>query len=363
MKVIFFCSYYDAYLSAFYKKNNGLEKHSYQQQMTELKNDYFGHWASYTDYFVKLGADAELIIPNCKPLQIAWAKENNSAYNERDWNFSIPLAQVKKAKPDIFYISSMFEYYNGFLEEVKKYVRHIFGWINCAIPRGLKLNNIELLLTAVPHFVENFRNNGIKSEMLKSAFDPAILGALGPCPRQDIDFSFIGSLTTAHSNRVKMIKKLMDQTGLQFFGTGIHLIPDERNFLQRLFSKNTYEQREMGEVWGLDMYRTLQRSKITFNAHIDISREFIGNMRMYEATGAGTLLLTDGKNAPLKNFSEDEVVYYNTIDDAIEKANYYLHHEEERLAIAKRGQQRTLNDYNYEISSRQLLRYFKQYLN
>ncbi|NJO25184.1 MAG: hypothetical protein HC867_04460 [Bacteroidia bacterium] len=71
-------------------------KQSYQQQMRELKNDYFGHWASYTDHFLKLGADAELIIPNCKPLQVAWAKENNVVYNEREWIFSIPLAQIKK---------------------------------------------------------------------------------------------------------------------------------------------------------------------------------------------------------------------------------------------------------------------------
>ncbi|NJO25183.1 MAG: hypothetical protein HC867_04455 [Bacteroidia bacterium] len=71
-----------------------------------------------------------------------------------------------------------------------------------------------------------------------------------------------------------MIKKLIDQTGLQVFGTGIHLIPDERGFLQRLISKSVYEKKAMRQVWGLGMYRTLQRSKITFNAHIDISKEF-----------------------------------------------------------------------------------------
>ncbi|NJO25182.1 MAG: glycosyltransferase family 1 protein [Bacteroidia bacterium] len=86
-------------------------------------------------------------------------------------------------------------------------------------------------------------------------------------------------------------------------------------------------------------------------------------MRMYEATGAGTLLLTDGKNAPVKNFRDDEVAYYDTIEEAIEKADYYLRHEEKRVAIAEKGQQRTLSEYNYENSSRQLLHYFEQYLN
>ena len=363
MKVIFFCSYYDVYLETFYKKNTGLSQLSYAQQMAALKHDHFGHWASYADEFVKLDVDAELIIPNCKPLQIAWAKENSIKYNSGEWNFSIALEQVKKIKPDIFYISSMFEYYNGFLAEVKKHVKKVFGWINCAMPAGLKLNNIELLLTAVPHFADNFRKGGIPSEILGSAFDPSILASLEPAIEKDIDFSFIGSLSQAHRKRIQLIKELINRSGLLFFGDGISHIPDNRNFFQKLTSKSIYQQRQREAVWGLDMYKTLHRSRITFNAHIDVSKQFIGNMRTYEATGVGTLLLTDGMKAPQKNFTDDEVVYYDTIDDAIEKVNYYLEHEKERKVIAAKGQQRTLTEYNYEISSRRLLEYFNQYLN
>jgi hypothetical protein len=362
MRVIFFCSYYDAYLHSFYKKSKGLARLPYNEQMKALKDDHFGHWASFADEFVKLGVEAELVIPNCKPLQLAWAEENDTRYNERDWNFSIALAQVKKKPPDIFYISSMFEYYNGFLTEVKKHAKHIFGWISCLLPEGVPLHQLELLMTSVPQFVDDFRRLGVKSELLHAAFDPVILDCLDANQPQDIDFSFIGSLTKAHSCRITMIKELLDNTSLQFFGTGIELVPDTRNFFHRLFSKNIYRQRARGEVWGLDMYRTLHRSKITFNAHIDVARNFAGNMRMYEATGAGTLLLTDGRQAEQKNFNDDEVVYYESVSDAIEKVNYYLRHEEKRNAIAKKGQQRTLNDYNYKISSARLLDYFRQYM-
>lgn len=362
MKIIFFCSYYDAYLNTFYKRNKKLASQSYLQQMTALKEDHFGHWASFVDEFIRLGVDAELIIPNCKPLQVAWANENDFKFYNNEWNFSIALEQTRRKKPDIFYISSMFEYYNDFLKEIKKYAGNIFGWINCAIPEGLNFSHIELLLTAVPHFVDNFRKKGIRSEMLGSAFDPVVLKALGQQPEKDIDFCFIGSLTAAHTNRIKLIKELIDKTNLLFFGTGIGLIPDDRNFLRRLTTKSIYQQRMKEPVWGLDMYRTLQRSKITFNAHIDISKEFIGNMRMYEATGVGTLLLTDGKYAPQKNFNEDEVVYYESFDDAIEKVHYYLQHKKERENIAAKGQKRTLTEYNYETSSRKLLDCFNHNL-
>jgi spore maturation protein CgeB len=363
MKVIFFCSYYDIYLDTFYKKNPGLSKLSYAQQMAALKHDHFGHWASYADEFVKLGVDAELIIPNCKPLQMAWAKENGMKFNEKEWSFSIPLEQVKRSKPDIFYISSMFEYYNEFLDEVKKHVKKIFAWINCVIPGDLRLNNIQLLLTSLPHFVDNFRKAGVASEMMRSAFDAQILTALGPKAKQDIEFSFVGNLTRSHKKRIAHIKELMDKTGLVFFGDGIQCIPDTRNFFQRLTSKNIYQQKQRESVWGLEMYRTLQRSRITFNSHIDVSKNIIGNMRMYEATGVGTLLLSDGKNAPDKNFNDEEVVYYDNINDAIEKVNYYLQHEDERAAIAEKGQKRTLTEYSYENMSRQLIDVFNKYLN
>jgi spore maturation protein CgeB len=362
MKVIFFCSYYDVYLNIFYKKNPGLSNLSYTQQMLALKQDHFGHWASYADEFVKLGIEAELIIPNCKPLQLAWARENNVKFDQGEWNFSIALEQVKKLKPDIFYISSMFEYYKGFLGEVKKYTRKIFSWINCPVPSDLQLTHVDFLLTSVPYMADNFRKAGVPTEVMGSAFDPAILHALGNETIQDIPFSFVGSLTPAHTYRIELIKKLMDNTKLDFFGTGIKHIPDERSFFKKIFSKNIYEQRVHPSVWGLEMYRTLQRSKITFNAHIDMSKNIIGNMRMYEATGVGTLVLTDGKHATHKKFSDDEVVYYDTVEDAIEKANYYLQHENERAVIARRGQQKTLTEYNYQISSQTLLRYFNQYM-
>ena len=109
------------------------------------------------------------------------------------------------------------------------------------------------------------------------------------------------------------------------------------------------------------MYRALRRSKITFNAHIDVSGDFAGNMRMYEATGMGALVLTDGKVDKNKTFSEDEVVYYDSIDDAVDKVNYYLSNEDELIAVANKGQQATITKYNFEANTIRMLEHFKKY--
>ncbi|HEU5166444.1 MAG TPA: glycosyltransferase [Chitinophagaceae bacterium] len=360
MKVVFFSSYYPKYLDSFYKKNPLLGSMSYDEQLDALHKDFFGDWASYLPPFYKLGAEPHLIVPNCKPLQEAWAKENNIKWDSKTWQYSLPIEQVKMIKPDVFYIGNMFEYYGEFLDAIKKYTKKIFGWIACEIPAGVKPMQLDLVLSSLPLFVDQFRKDGLNAEFLTAAFDSSILNEIERTPA-DINFSFIGSLTKAHSKRINMIKHLIDHTDLEFYGLNIEAIPDERPFFKRL-TPSIYKTKFRGEAWGLDMYKVLNRSKITFNAHIDISGSYIGNMRMYEATGMGTLLLTDGKNAPVKLFTDDEVVYYDTVEDAIDKYKYYISHETERNEIARKGQRRTLSDYSYEKTSAQLYDYFAKYI-
>jgi spore maturation protein CgeB len=71
-------------------------------------------------------------------------------------------------------------------------------------------------------------------------------------------------------------------------------------------------------------------------------------MRLFEATGVGTLLLTDAKvNLPYMFTPGKEVVAYRTTEECVELARYYLENEAERRAIAQAGQQRTLAEHTY----------------
>ncbi|TIN35818.1 MAG: hypothetical protein E5Y10_28890 [Mesorhizobium sp.] len=51
-------------------------------------------------------------------------------------------------------------------------------------------------------------------------------------------------------------------------------------------------------VFGREMYAQLSRAKIVINAAIDMAGGDRGNMRCFEAMGAGALLLTDAGNYP-----------------------------------------------------------------
>jgi hypothetical protein len=102
-------------------------------------------------------------------------------------------------------------------------------------------------------------------------------------------------------------------------------------------------------LFGLEMFQQLQRSKVSLNTHIDISATHASNMRLYEATGVGSCLLTDSKSNLGELFEPDsEVVAYNNWEECVEKLNYLLAHDDARRSIAEAGQRRTLKDHSFD---------------
>lgn len=71
--------------------------------------------------------------------------------------------------------------------------------------------------------------------------------------------------------------------------------------------------------------------------------------RNFEVPGSGGFLLT-GDADNLSDYFEDgkEIVIFKDMKDLIEKAKYYLSHEDERAAIAEAGYIRTITDHTYE---------------
>jgi len=95
------------------------------------------------------------------------------------------------------------------------------------------------------------------------------------------------------------------------------------------------------------MYQVLRNSLLTLNHHGNIP-PCANNMRLFEATGVGTLLITDWKENLHEMFDlGKEVIAYRTPEECAELIQYYLEHEDEREQIARAGQQRTLREHTY----------------
>jgi spore maturation protein CgeB len=87
------------------------------------------------------------------------------------------------------------------------------------------------------------------------------------------------------------------------------------------------------------------------------------NMRLFEATGVGALLITDNKDNLGELFEVGkEVVSYSTPEEASELICYYLNHPDEAAAIARAGQERTLKEHTYENRIKELIPVLERYL-
>ena len=69
-------------------------------------------------------------------------------------------------------------------------------------------------------------------------------------------------------------------------------------------------------------------------------------LRALDVMGAGGLLLSNYQPELSEQFADrEEVVLYESVEDAFAKAKFYLEHEEIRREIAIRGQQKVFTEY------------------
>ncbi|MBF0132983.1 MAG: glycosyltransferase family 1 protein [Magnetococcales bacterium] len=84
--------------------------------------------------------------------------------------------------------------------------------------------------------------------------------------------------------------------------------------------------------------------------------------RVFEVIGSGGFLLL-GKIAPDKDLNQltdylqegEGYIFFDGRQDLMAKINYYLKHDEERVAIVKKGQKRVLTEYNYVAGGQKIL--------
>jgi hypothetical protein len=373
LKIIIVDTYYPAFLANFYAERTELRRADYSTQLQQILGTCFGTSDFYSRHLNKLGCEVQDLVVNCLPLQQAWAKANNVPMSRLAMKvphrfFRIPvlgkyladlpglidvaIAQIKDAQPDVLYCQDLSFFPGEVLREIKSHVRLVVGQIACPLPPESFLKGYDLILTSFPHFVDRLRTLGVASEYFRIGFDERVLSLLGPV-KKDIDFSFVGGISRNHGGATPVLDYLAHTMDMRVFGYGAESLP----------SGSPIKQRHGGEVWGLDMYRALARSHITLNRHINVAENNANNMRLYEATGVGAMLLTDRKDNLHELFDIGrEVEAYSSKEEAAELVRFYLDHPDEAQRIAKAGQARTLREHTYAQRMRELVPILKRYL-
>ena len=144
------------------------------------------------------------------------------------------------------------------------------------------------------------------------------------------EVGFVGNLALAHrrTSRARYLRLL------------------HRRFVTNDFY-GRYSPEEVGRVYG--------SAKIVFNASIsgDV------NMRVFEGTGGGAMVLTDFTGNGLGELFDvgREIVTYSSEKDLLDKIGYFLIHEKERAEIARAGQERASTNHTYRHRVRSIVDY------
>lgn len=370
MKILIVDTYYPGFLKSFYsKKRNNFD--TFRKQKNQLLKASFGTSDYYSYNLKKLGHQAEDLIINDEKLQLKWAREHNlkikigGIYQKiqllpffhrfigrPDWVQEIALEQIKEYRPDVLYIQDLSALNPDTLLKCKKYCKLVVGQIACPLPSERNLLAFDLILTSFPHYVERFKKMGINSEYFKIGFDERILKKIGK-QKRIYPVTFIGSFSPHHQKGTKILEDLAKLVPIHIWGQGI-------NFLG---PKSPLRKHYHGEAWGLEMYKILAKSKIVLNRHISASEKYANNMRLYESTGMGAMLITDDKKNLGQLFDiNKEVVAYKNINDLINKVNYYLKNSTEIEKIALKGQKRTINEHSYKNRMKELTIILNKYI-
>jgi len=370
IKIFKIAPYYNRFLRDFYEKRAHLKTASYAEQHRALMGSCFS-WSDYWKTYLEASGHYSVteIIYNAPYLQKAWARENGFQFNEDRWQVEIVLEQLRRSNAGVFFSNE--GWYQQFPSiQLKALFPRLFiiGYDGTAINSERVFGGCDLMAANTTGALDYYQKSGKKTYLYKLGFETSILDKIQYEENngRPYDVTFIGGASIAkntHVRRVKLLHYLSKHIKLNLFlmeptiknlvSNWIGLIKNRSSIgdhfalLRNARSLGALHRLNSGPIFGIDMYAALAKSKIALNVHIDSTGDSAANMRLFEATGVGSCLLTDWKSNIGELFEVDkEVVVYKSFEECLEKIRYLLSNETERKKIAANGFTRTNCGHN-----------------
>jgi hypothetical protein len=256
--------------------------------------------------------------------------------------------QIDSYDPDVIINTAICSFQKVIAHSIKRR-RVVIGVHDASpLPKHCDFESYDLLLFSSPSYVKEMKQKGMNAGYIRFGFYTPILEQVSDWTDK-ICLSFIGSLQPEHTNRIQWLEKLCEKYPIKIWARWSGWIP----------RKSPIWTAYQGELYGLDMFNVLNNSLISLNKHIDTAGEYADNMRLFEATGVGSMLITDWKRNLRDFFDKEEVVSYTSLEDCMEKISYYLDHPDEQRKVASKGQRRTAAEHLYLSRAKDLINYIE----
>jgi hypothetical protein len=355
-------SYYEDSLCTFYERQPALKTAPYREQHTALMDQVFG-WADFWKRHLERigGFRVEEVVLNALPLQRRWALEHHLDDGGEEWPQRVLAAQIASFRPHVVFFNDFRWVNTSFLRALRletSDLRLVLGWDGVGVDDPARMAGVDVVVSCGRYVVERYRRCGVETYLMPHAFEGSLLDRLGD---QVLEYpvSFVGSILLfdgGHVGRLKLVAELSRRVPIILW---VHFpVPSMRGFARaqafrirrgrwrEFLDVFSILRRRRGQVFGIEMLRTLARSKVVINTHIDSATDEAGNSRLFEATGVGSCLVTDAK-PNLEAFFDlgREVETYSSVEECAAKVAHLLANEAERRSIAAAGQRRTLRDH------------------
>jgi spore maturation protein CgeB len=268
------------------------------------------------------------------------------------------LEHVDEFKPDLLLIIGTTGVRAGTLAQARVISpKTVFYCVYPDSPHNLDSDRINTLpffdrvTTSSPAWVEAFTKLGaIQVNYLPFAADTD----LHTPAREDGTFDYnLGFIGTWRPEREKLLEGLAD-LGLTLWGSNYWKHRTRANSRLR-------ESWSGRSVTGGQFAQICARTKVMLNI-VDAATWPGPNMRAFEQPACRAFSLVTRSPALLEIFKEDEtVVCFETIEEAREKALYYLEHENQRQRIAEAGYRLIIeNGHTYVDRASQLINWARE---
>jgi predicted SAM-dependent methyltransferase/glycosyltransferase involved in cell wall biosynthesis len=353
-------TFYSAYLDNFYSRYS-ISGMKYREHLNTLLSDGFSSVHLIAPYMSGYNYDSKIIIANDLRLQSKWLNEADNRNQFNGQLIDLLKMQIEEERPDVLYLSDPITFDSRFIRKLNYKPSMIVGWRAADIPEGTDWSEFDLILTGLSRMLEIAKELGAKKGEYFFPGCPKLDSVNAQLKDRTNDLVFCGSWTSdQHTKRNDYLLHLAE-----------YCIRHNDPFRFKLFLSGEIEKLNPAvrkynnpSIFGNQMYQVLSNSKITFDSRgeirhkkstggihgfEDIAKEESINMRIFEATGCGSLLIAEEQKNIHKYFEPGkEIVLFNGKKDLIDQIKYYLSHEDERQEIANNGHLRCVNEYSLE---------------
>ena len=394
MKVVLLITHYSKYIDSVYLNNPHLESATSADQTEFISNDGFAWCGVWDEPFRSKGYDVETLYTNAAILQYTWARENN--LDKQMSLDDILKTRLVIANADIIFTDNIYKFNDEWISEIKKScfsIKYIIGFICSPAYEINKFLQYDIIFTCLRSIEKELIEAGINAQFMPLAFDESILNRIDHSSPPEKAICFYGGFlrgAKSHGFREKIITNIVNKQitidlysdvtdlnetrfilGLKvrkivfFLFTFLAKMKALKHLLIQVPIYNRIVQWEgintrrfdrklkaslRPSLYGLDLFKTILKYQVVFNAHGDLASFEAANMRMFEVTGMGRCLLTDWKpNIEIYFKDGVEILTYKTEEECISKLKWVIDHPHDAAIIAKAGQERTLKYHTYKI--------------